>query len=300
MKTLLVACLALVALPSEQSRPRVLKRGYLLGDYHGAPAMGDLSISPSGWKGSISYLHGVHNPLPVHLVNTDDFNLNVDLPAPRRLPPPSVAHVSRQAPPIHILSSNSLEKPVMESQEYIPPQSFGTAVLPQMPPPATPVNAAASNIPANRGAVFLGSGSLGVVSLGNGAYALGSGSIGYSGNRAQPRPTGTVPVYPPLPASPNLIPAAVPSPSPQQPLGLNYDYPLLNVPQVPQVDQNGYEYLPPNRVGFGAPNPPRPLRTRQQFATPTALQVRQQGQQIPNDFQFSVPFGTTAGGIPLA
>lgn len=292
-----MACLALLGFPSEQSRLPKTKRGYLLGDYS---THSDLSLSPTGWKGSnipIRY-HGVYNPSPIHLVNTDDFNLNVELPGPRRVPAPSVAFIPKQSRPLHVLSTNSLEKPVMESQEYIPPQSFGTAVLPQMPPPATPVNAAASNIPSTRGAVFLGSGALGVVSLGNGAYALGSGSIGYSGNRAQPRPTGTVPVYPPLPASPNLIPAAVPSPQPPQPITLDFNYPLLNVPQVPQLDQNGYEYLPPNRVGFGTPNPPRPIRVRQQFATPTALQVRQQGPQIP-DFQFSIPsYGTSGEAIP--
>lgn len=37
-----------------------------------------------------------------------------------------------------------------------------------MPPPAVPVNAVASNVPSNQGATFLGSGSLGVVDLGNG------------------------------------------------------------------------------------------------------------------------------------
>ncbi|CAH1371143.1 uncharacterized protein [Tenebrio molitor] len=281
MKTQLIALVALIGLQaSEGARISKSKRGFdavTLG--HGYSD--DLTLSPSGWK-----------------VNTGDYNLQVDLPPPRHLPPPQIA----------IIQSNSLDKPVMEGQEYIPPQSIGAAVLPRMPIPATPVNAAAANIPASRGAVFLGSGSLGVVDLGNGAYALGSGSIGYSGSRSRPRPTAKVPVFPPIQAAPNLIPAAVPSPAPAQPIppiglvpgSIDFNHPLLNVPQVPQVDQNGYEYLPPNRIGFGTPNPPRPIRTRQQFATPTALQLQPQGPQFTDNIQFTVPFGHSAsGGFPV-
>lgn len=76
---------------------------------------------------------------------------------------------------------NSIEKPVEEPQEYVPPQSVGSATIPLIPPPAIPVNAVASNVPTANGAVYLGSGSIGVVQLSNGAYALGSGSLGYSG-----------------------------------------------------------------------------------------------------------------------
>lgn len=213
----------------------------------------------------------------------------MDLPGLRRIPQAAVASpyrsVSRQ--PLRIVG-NSIDKPIIEAQEYIPPQSTGTAILPQMPPPAVPVNAVASNIPASGGAVFLGSGSIGVVDLGNGAYALGSGALGYSENRARPRPTTTVPVYPPIKASPDLIPAAVPTPQPPQFGFIDYTHPYLGVPQLPQIDQNGYEYLPPNRVGFGEPNPPRPIRTRQQFATPTALQLQPQVPQIGNDLNFGV------------
>ncbi|RZC41364.1 hypothetical protein BDFB_003682 [Asbolus verrucosus] len=194
----------------------------------------------------------------------------------------------------------------MESQEIIPPQSVGTAIIPRVPPLATPVNAVASNVPASGGAVYLGSGSIGVVDLGNGAYALGSGSIGYSGNRSRPRPNAMVPVYPPIPASPNLIPAAVPSPAPmppgtvfQIPNNLDFNHPFFNVPQVPQVDQNGYEYLPPNRVGFGTPTPrPPTVKTRMQFATPTALQLQPQIPQglPPVNYDFDISLGHPSGG----
>lgn len=43
--------------------------------------------------------------------------------------------------------------------------------------------------------------------------------------------------------------------------------------QLP-VDQNGYEYLPPDRVGFGDPLPPRPIKTTSAYATPTSLQIQ--------------------------
>lgn len=192
------------------------------------------------------------------------------------------------------IDSNSIEKPVQEYQEIIPPQSIGAAVLPQRPIPATPVNAAAANVPAQTGAVFLGGGSLGVVHLGNGAYALGAGSIGYSGNRAQPRSTYTVPVMPPLPATPNLIPAAVPSPVSQAPQVSSFPVGgMLGKGQVGRFDQNGYEFLPPNRIGFGMPllRPPT-IRVRQQFATPTLPQrpVGPMVQNLPSaSFDFSIP-----------
>lgn len=70
------------------------------------------------------------------------------------------------------ISSNSIEKPVQETQEYVPPQSVGAAVIPYQPPPATPVNAAASNVPGDGNSVFLGSGSLGVINLGGGKQKL--------------------------------------------------------------------------------------------------------------------------------
>lgn len=49
--------------------------------------------------------------------------------------------------------------------------------------------------------------------------------------------------------------------------------------QLP-VDQNGYEYLPPDRVGFGDPLPERPLKTTTAYATPTSLQIQPVQQQI--------------------
>lgn len=133
---------------------------------------------------------------------------------------------------VPVASSNSVEKPVQEVSDSVPPQPRSTAVIPLQPPPAVPVNAAAANVPSTQGAVFLGSGSLGVINLGNGlwfdssfdfnvliflfigAFALGSGGIGYSDRRQQPRPSGTSPLFPPLAASPNLVPAATPSQPP--------------------------------------------------------------------------------------
>ncbi|XP_063903247.1 splicing factor, proline- and glutamine-rich-like [Zophobas morio] len=298
MRTQLITILALIGLqPAYNAKLKKSKRGSLLGDYSltdSPPSFtysDDLNIAPTGWK-----------------VTTGDFNLNVDLPPPRHLPPPAISQTIIPRPVASYgIVSNSLDKPVMEGQEYIPSPGIGTAILPQMPQPAIPVNAVASNIPASRGAVFLGSGSIGVVSLGNGAYALGSGSLGYSENRSRPRPTANVPVYPPIRATPDLLPAAVPTPLPPQPAppiggfypgSIDFGGPFL-VPQKPQLDQNGYEYLPPNRVGFGQPNPPRPPRTRQQFATPTTLQIPQVP-QIPNNIQFSLPVGhPSLQGIPI-
>ncbi|XP_060530813.1 uncharacterized protein LOC132704668 [Cylas formicarius] len=183
--------------------------------------------------------------------------------------------------------TNSVEKPVEEVQDYVPPpQSSGPAIIPFQPPPAVPVNAAAANVPANNGAVFLGSGSLGVINLGNGAFALGSGGIGYSDIRQQPRPSGTSPLYPPLPANPNLVPAAKPSQTPTPipqgtpisqltPNGFHFSQPVFVQAQQPSVDQNGYEQLTTNSAGFGSPSPRiRPLKTTNNYATPTATQVQ--------------------------
>lgn len=58
------------------------------------------------------------------------------------------------------------------------------------------------------------------------------------------------------------------------------------------VDQNGYEYLPPDRVGFGDPLPPRPVKTTTAYATPTALQVQSfqpQAPEYPTMIQISQP-----------
>ncbi|CAH1124076.1 unnamed protein product [Ceutorhynchus assimilis] len=192
--------------------------------------------------------------------------------------------------------SNSVEKPVQEPSDPPLPQLTGTAVIPLLPPPAVPVNAAASNVPSNNGAVFLGSGALGVVNLGNGAYALGSGGIGYSDNRQQPRPDGRSPLYPPLPASPNLVPAARPSQQvasvPQIDLtGITqeyrYDQSLFVPNHVPQqqYDQNGYERLDASSAGFGQPVIRyRPLKIRTNYATPTVARVtleQAQANQLP-------------------
>lgn len=167
-----------------------------------------------------------------------------------------------------------------EPQEYVPPQSVGAANIPLMPPPAIPVNAVAANVPSSMGAVFLGSGSIGVVSLGNGAYALGSGALGYSDMRGQPRPSANVPVYPRLPATPNLIPAAVQSqpPPPPPPSYPEFTYhPDIGFTSHP-VDPNAYENLRPGSAGFGTPliRPPRP--PRQHFATPTIEVLQNQNQ----------------------
>ncbi|XP_072386030.1 uncharacterized protein [Diabrotica undecimpunctata] len=174
----------------------------------------------------------------------------------------------------HILS-NSLEKPVQESQEYIPPQqSLGPAVIPDYPPPATPVNAAASNVPSNGNAVFLGSGSIGVVNLGGGAYVLGSGSLGYSEIRRNPRTSIHVPILPPIQAHSSLLPAAVNSPEITQPKPIfSYSYPQGQ--KFPN-DPNEYEFLTPDQVGFGDPLPPRPLKITNTYAVPTSLQIQPQ------------------------
>ncbi|KAL1489734.1 hypothetical protein ABEB36_013669 [Hypothenemus hampei] len=182
--------------------------------------------------------------------------------------------------------SNSIEKPVQEPSDPVPQPPRITAVIPLQPPPAVPVNAAAANVPANNGAVFLGSGALGVVNLGNGAFALGSGGIGYSNIRQQPRPSGQSPLYPPLAATPNLVPAATPS---QPPLSIpqpnlagqltpdgayQFNSPLFTpqTRQMKEVDQNGYERL--SSPGFGNQTPRiRPIKTRMNYATLTVPQV---------------------------
>lgn len=60
---------------------------------------------------------------------------------------------------------------------------------------------------------------------------------------------------------------------------------LIPGSQLP-VDQNGYEYLPPDRVGFGDPLPDSPVKTTSVYATPTALQI--QPQQTPTSSQDTV------------
>ncbi|XP_066252524.1 uncharacterized protein [Euwallacea similis] len=186
-----------------------------------------------------------------------------------------------------VAASNSVEKPVQELSDPVPQMPRGTAVIPLTPPPAVPVNAAAANVPAARGAVFLGSGSLGVVHLGNGAFALGSGGIGYSDMRQQPRHSGMSPLFPPLPANPRLLPAATPSqvltPIPQANLsgqltsnGVQFSQPFFTSTPSSQAqnDPNGYERLNPNAVGFGMPTSMvRPLKTRMNYATITVPQI---------------------------
>ncbi|KAF7263944.1 hypothetical protein GWI33_000831, partial [Rhynchophorus ferrugineus] len=209
--------------------------------------------------------------------DTQLFDLGVDTFLP--IPQGDLIHSSKGSI-IPVASSNSVEKPVQEPQEPIPQQPTGTAIIPLIPPPAVPVNAAASNVPSNNGATFLGSGALGVVNLGNGAFALGSGGIGYSNVRQQPRPNGNSPLYPLLPASPHLLPAA--TPSQQIPPGFQFTPPLFkpndDFPKFPGIsDPNGYEPLDPRNVRFGAQNPrKRPIKIRMNFATPTVPQVQVQ------------------------
>ncbi|XP_044748580.1 uncharacterized protein LOC123309493 isoform X2 [Coccinella septempunctata] len=210
-----------------------------------------------------SALRFSRRPLPTsYLLSNQDLSLNYE------------DTLNFNFPTYSFPDHNSIEKPVEEPQEYVPPQSMGSATIPLIPPPAIPVNAAASNVPSSNGAVYLGSGSIGVVQLSNGAYALGSGSLGYSDGRSQPRPSSKFPVYPPLPASPNLIPAAVPSqpqPAPPSPphsrtQRFEYTFPVMH---NHLRDPNTYEVLRPETVSFGtAPRrPPRPPRMH--FATPT-------------------------------
>ncbi|XP_018561403.1 uncharacterized protein LOC108903646 [Anoplophora glabripennis] len=224
------------------------------------------------------YAPGVDDVLPIQHYKQSDIDLNVDLTGARHRGPQLHEIAS-----LNYIVSNSIDKPVQEAQDNVPPQSLATAIIPPVPPPAIPINAVAANVPAERGAVFLGSGSLGVIDLGGGAYALGSGSIGYSRVRANPRSSFKAPLLPPVQAAPNLLPAAVPSPEPPQPPVFDFNHPLLG--GRPPVDENGYEYLPPSSVSFGDPLPPRPLKTTMAFATPSNLLVQS---QVPN-YQQTVP-----------
>nr|CAI5865694.1 unnamed protein product [Callosobruchus analis] len=160
-------------------------------------------------------------------------------------------------------------------------QGGQTAIIPLLPPPATPVQITRPNTPANAGAVFLGSGALGVVALGGGAYVLGSGGLGYSNRRSNPRASFRHPLLPPVRASADLIPAAVNAPQMQQLQGIQFNYPPGS--QLPR-DENGYEYLPPDRVAFGDPLPPRPLKTTNSYATPTPIQSQSINLQHLDDF----------------
>ncbi|CAH0560917.1 unnamed protein product [Brassicogethes aeneus] len=231
---------------------------------------GSFDEFPIGSYGSQSEWKGINTPIQKQNAGIDSY-----------LPISGIKYGISQVPQV---VSNSIDKPVQEAQEVIPPTSLGRAIIPENPPPATPVNAVAANIPMSQGALFLGSGSLGVVDLGNGVYALGSGSLGYSNRRSNPRPSIKSPLYPPIPASPNQIRAAVPSsiPPPLNPLpsympvsmSIDYNDPLLNYLPQPPPDENGYEYLAPNRVGFGSPlNYVPRIKPTMNFATPTPLQV---------------------------
>ncbi|CAG9861695.1 unnamed protein product [Phyllotreta striolata] len=173
--------------------------------------------------------------------------------------------------PLHLnyYELNSIEKPVQESQEYVPPQSVGSAVIPELPPPAVPVNAAAANVPGDGNSIFLGSGALGVLNLGGGAYVLGSGALGYSEIRRNPRPNIRASTLPPIQASPNLLPAAVNSPErPRQRAVFSYSFPTGH---GSPVNQNEYEFLAPSQAGFGDPLPPGRLKITNTYAVPTAL-----------------------------
>ncbi|CAH1963564.1 unnamed protein product [Acanthoscelides obtectus] len=162
-------------------------------------------------------------------------------------------------------------------------QGGQTAIIPLLPPPATPVQITRPNNAANAngGAVFLGSGALGVVALGGGAYVLGSGGLGYSNRRSNPRASFRHPLLPPVRASADLIPAAVNTPQMQQFQGVQFSYPPGS--PLPR-DQNGYEYLPPDRVAFGDPLPPRPLKTTNSYATPSPVQQHAIDVQRLEDF----------------
>ncbi|KAH1028808.1 hypothetical protein HUJ05_002139 [Dendroctonus ponderosae] len=225
-----------------------------------SPYLGAYSYSEGGEEFPFSQLNGPH----LYSLGIDNF-----------LPFPGGKTLALSKSQISaVANSNSVEKPVQEASEPAPQQVTGTAIIPLQPPPAVPVNAAAANVPTNNGAVFLGSGALGVINLGNGAFALGSGGIGYSNQRQQPRPNGRSPLFPPLPANPNLVPAArasqVPASIPQTTWpGFQYNQQLLNPRSTQkQTDQNGYERLDARSAGFGQPTPLiRALKTRMNFAT---------------------------------
>ncbi|XP_050299339.1 uncharacterized protein LOC126738179 isoform X2 [Anthonomus grandis grandis] len=257
-------------------------------------------------RGSISSSYSLTDAtLNLPTAGSSLYSLGIDsfLPFPEGQLPVSKLNIA----PVAL--SNSIEKPVQEASDPMPQQPTGTAVIPFLPPPAVPVNAAAANVPSNNGAVFLGSGALGVVHLGNGAFALGSGGIGYSDQRQQPRPNGRSPLYPPLAASPNLVPAATPSQQPApipradlsgqlSPNGYGFQQPLFS-PSIsqPQVawDQNGYERLA--QSGFGSPsNRIRPLKTRMNYATATQNELRVEAGHIS---QLPQPgFGTPIPRLP--
>nr|CAI5865693.1 unnamed protein product [Callosobruchus analis] len=114
-----------------------------------------------------------------------------------------------------------------------------------------------------------------------GAYVLGSGGLGYSNRRSNPRASFRHPLLPPVRASADLIPAAVNAPQMQQLQGIQFNYPPGS--QLPR-DENGYEYLPPDRVAFGDPLPPRPLKTTNSYATPTPIQSQSINLQHLDDF----------------
>lgn len=104
------------------------------------------------------------NFIPLQNFIQPDINYSIDLTVP--ITP--LGHLD--VPAVPYATSNAIDKPVDEPQEIVPPQSTGNAIIPYYPPPATPVNAAAANVPARMGAVFLGSGSLGVIDLGGGKF----------------------------------------------------------------------------------------------------------------------------------
>ncbi|CAH1159896.1 unnamed protein product [Phaedon cochleariae] len=238
---------------------------------------------------SYPYSTGVGKFLPFHQYTHPDISFEADIEPNLR------SQQLHRLPRIQSASSNAVDKPVQESQEYVPPQAAGTAVIPGMPPPATPVSAAAANVPGNGGAVFLGSGSLGVIDLGGGAYALGSGGLGYSDTRQNPRPSIRSPALPPIGADPNLVPAAVNTPQ-QDPSFVLHDYPL-SADQPSQTDQNGYEFLRPDRVGFGDPLPIRPLKTTNTYATPTNLLIRPQSPSYQQPDIYHQLYGQSNAGL---
>lgn len=62
--------------------------------------------------------------------------------------------------------------------------------------------------------------------------------------------------------------------------------------QLP-VDGSGYEYLPPDRVGFGDPLPTRPLKITNSYATPTALQIQSLQPQPQPQPQFTQSYSSS-------
>ncbi|KAJ8915883.1 hypothetical protein NQ315_015494 [Exocentrus adspersus] len=232
--------LALLALSnSKESKYPRRRRGSFQATYplENNIQIGGVDLESYGKSASIPlqqtdlYSPGVDEVLPLQSYESADVNLRVDLSDVRFQRRPQL----HQFPTISYISSNAVDKPVQESQDFVPPQSLS---FHHYHPPATPVNAAASNVPAQRGAVFLGSGAIGVVDLGGGAYALGSGSIGYSGQRSNPRSSFRAPLLPPVQAAPNLLPAAVPSSQPPPapaPAQFDFSHPFLGFRRVKHV-----------------------------------------------------------------